>query len=50
MELSEAICSLSHKSRPSVGQSKGNVLKEAEQGLREGEIETETGRDREHVH
>lgn len=49
MELSEAICSLSHKGRPSiVGQSKGNILREAEQGLREGEIETD--RDKENVH
>lgn len=47
MELSEAICSLSHKGRPSiVAQSKGNILKEAEQGLREGEIETDRNRQR----
>lgn len=41
MELSEAICSLSHKGRLSkVGQSNGNILREKEQGLREGKRES----------
>lgn len=49
--LGERICSLSCKGGPStVGQNKGNILRQAEQGLREGEIETETDRDRENVH